>query len=230
MRFPNDNITVGMVVSAIPESKHLFKALGVDYCCGGHRLLESTLMERNLNREEVYDKLNALEAARIRNAEKETDPSALPAEELTVFIENKHHAYLRKALPEGLELLTTLVNVHGARHKELLETYRLFGKLKAELEQHLLKEEILLFPELLGASNPDRIQALSSLIIEEHEAAGGILEQLRAVTNGYTAPADGCGTYRRAFALLEAIEQDLHEHIHLENNILLKEYDRRQGR
>lgn len=229
MKFEVNKTTVGMVVTALPKSKDLLKEYGIDFCCGGHRLLDKAIRELNLNPKEIYNKLNELENF-YNNAVEENEPKAelLEAADLTVFIENKHHQFLRTALPTTLDLLNTLLRVHGTNHKELFEIYQLFGKLKTELEQHLLKEELMLFPELVNAGDSQKIQSLANEIIMEHEGAGEILKSLRTVTNNFTPPADGCDTYKKAFALLEEIEQDLHEHIHLENNILLKNYDNRQ--
>jgi regulator of cell morphogenesis and NO signaling len=223
-----NNTTIGTVVAAIPESKELFKRFGIDYCCGGgHRLLEEVIEKQNLNPAEIYEELTRLAENNTEKVDRQ-NPETLSAGDLTVFIENKHHRFLRQALPEATDLLYTLLIVHGSKHRELFSVYRLFGKLKAELEQHLLKEELLLFPEINAAENDDKIKALSQEIINEHEGAGEILSELKAITDNYTPPADGCETYRKAFALLEGIDRDLHEHIHLENNILLKNYDNRQ--
>ena len=96
------------------------------------------------------------------------------------------------------------------------------------MEQHLLKEETMLFPVLSSEDEEkEEIIKLSNIIIGEHVAAGEILSELRSITNDYTLPVDACGTYHKAYEMLEELEADLHQHIHLENNILLKEYDQR---
>ena len=142
---------------------------------------------------------------------------------LSVYIEDTHHAYLREQLPHASELLQMVLNAHGRAHRELFEVYRLFGQLKADLEQHLLKEENLLFPALEEAPGEEDTLQLAKEIVEEHESAGRILSRLHEITNDFTIPEDACETYRVAYHLLDAIEQDINQHIHLENNILLKE-------
>jgi regulator of cell morphogenesis and NO signaling len=145
---------------------------------------------------------------------------------LSSYIEDKHHSYLRQVLPAAAELLETILRVHGKNHRELFEVYRLFGSLKTDLEQHLLKEETMLFPALSQEdSTREDIIGLTTEIINEHVAAGDTLSELRTVTKEYAIPEDACRTYQMAYQILEEIEDDLHQHIHLENNILLKEYD-----
>lgn len=144
---------------------------------------------------------------------------------LSTYIEDTHHGYLRKALPKTAELLNVILRVHGKNHPELFEVYSLFGQLKTDLEQHLLKEETMLFPDFEDSiANKNEILHLTKTIINEHEAAGEILAKLRKVTKEYSLPEDGCETFAKTYEMLEEIEEDLHQHIHLENNILLKEY------
>ncbi len=120
------------------------------------------------------------------------------------------------------------MRVHGGNHRELFKIYQLFGSLKTDLEQHLLKEENLLFPLLNNAThNITEVKSLTNEIITEHETAGDILRALRRESNDYALPEDACATYQKAYHLLVEIEGDLHQHIHLENNILLKEYSNR---
>ena len=119
-----------------------------------------------------------------------------------------HHGYLRRVLPEVAELLNTILRVHGRTHTELFEVYRLFGTLKADLEQHLLKEETMLFPIFADEdNNKEEIAKITVDIIGEHEAAGEILEKLREVTNNYQLPEDACATYARAYDMLIEIEK-----------------------
>lgn len=229
MNLRDKELTVGKVVTLLPESKGIFKKVGIDFCCGGHKPLIIAIEEGNLDADFIYSQLETVyqvkseEARSVINNVAEEDPNGL-----TVLIEHKHHGYLREVLPLGLELLSTLVRVHGSQHRELFQIYQLFGRLKTDLEQHLLKEEMFLFPELVKGDDQNRIIELSHEIIDEHEEAGEILKSLREITNDYTVPSDGCETYHKAFSLLEDIETDLHDHIHLENNILLKEYDHRR--
>lgn len=229
MDYLDKNISVGDVVAAIPMAAGIFKEYGIDYCCGGHKSLAHVIETQGIDQKELAERLRAAAAERKQqyaNREEAFDKMSPPA--LSAYIEDTHHSYLRKSLPEAAELLNTLLRVHGKNHRELFEMYQLFGRLKTDLEQHLLKEETLLFPILDKAShNRSEVVALTDEIITEHETAGEILRELRKISDNYSLPSDACNTYRKTYALLEELEEDLHQHIHLENNILLKEYSTR---
>lgn len=228
MNLRDTNVTIGSVVAALPQAKIIFREYGIDYCCGGNRLLKDVIHQQNLSEAVVMNKLEQAQHDRQEQYKATNDFTAMTANVLTDYIEDKHHSYMREVLPIGSELLGTILRVHGKNHPELFEVYRLFGTLRTDLEQHLLKEETMLFPAL---SQPDsehnEIVRLTTDIIHEHVAAGAILEELRKVTKDYTLPEDACGTYVKAYEMLKNIEEDLHQHIHLENNILLKDFDLR---
>lgn len=235
MNYRDINRSIGDIAAALPKATRIFKEYGIDFCCGGHRPLAAVIKEQGLSLEEIYARLDQA----VSEPENNTEATDLPFDQmsspvLSAYIEDTHHSYLRKALPEASELLNTVLRVHGSKHRELFEMYQLFGRLKTDLEQHLLKEENLLFP-LLGNSSEvcscsrdtdssSETKSLTDEIICEHEAAGEILRKLRSISNNYTLPDGACATYQKTYSLLEALEQDLHQHIHLENNILLKDY------
>ena len=224
----DNNTTIGTVTAEIPGAGEIFERYGIDFCCGGHRLLSIVIREQGLEEEIVYGELEQLRRERTNSYQGSSYTEMNPAG-LTAYIEDTHHSYLRRALPEIAELLNTILRVHGKNHKELFEVYRLFGTLKTDLEQHLLKEETMLFPSFEEEeANREEISELSAEIIREHEAAGEILLKLRLVTKDYAIPEDVCGTFIRTYESLLELEKDLHQHIHLENNILLKEYDIRK--
>jgi regulator of cell morphogenesis and NO signaling len=229
MDYKDKNTTIGEVVAGLPEATQIFKAFGIDYCCGGHRLLVEVVQQQHIDASQLYLELEQAQQKRESTYKNDNeDFTKMSPEALSAYIEDTHHAYLRKQLPEAMDLLSTILRVHGNNHRELFEVYKFFGQLKSDLEQHLLKEETIVFPEI-GQHN-ENINTLTELttdIINEHEAAGELLRKLRQLTNDYQAPADGCATFQRAYVLLEQIEQDLHQHIHLENNILLKKYQTR---
>lgn len=235
MNYRDINISIGDVAAALPKASLIFKEYGIDFCCGGHRPLAAVMKEQSLPLEEVYGRLDQL----VTEHENNTETTALSFDQmsspvLSAYIEDTHHSYLRKALPEAAELLNTVLRVHGSKHRELFEMYQLFGRLKTDLEQHLLKEENLLFPLLENSAaacscskdtdSTSEARSLTDEIISEHEAAGEILRKLRSISKDYTLPDGACATYQKTYSLLEALEQDLHQHIHLENNILLKDY------
>jgi len=221
------NMTIGSIVAELPESKNIFSEVGIDFCCGGNRPLSAVLEKQKINETVLLERLNqAKEERESGYLGQDNNFTQMSPPALTTYIEDKHHGYLRKALPQTAEILGTVLRVHGKNHRELFDVYRLFGVLKTDLEQHLLKEETMLFPALAQIStNREEIIGLTTEIINEHVAAGDILSKLRIVTKDYTLPEDACETFDKAYEMLKEIEQDLHQHIHLENNILLKEYD-----
>jgi regulator of cell morphogenesis and NO signaling len=225
LNLKDKNITIGGIVAELPKASIIFYNYGIDFCCGGHRKLSDVVKEQGIDEALVVGELEIAQSERTKGYLNQnfTDMSV---EVLTDYIEDTHHAYLRSVLPDIAELLGTILRVHGKNHRELFEVYRLYGSLKSDLEQHLLKEETLLFPAMEQAdSSHAEILAYATDIIKEHEAAGKVLTDLRSVTNNYSLPQDACNTFRRAYEMLIKLEADLHQHIHLENNILLKEYD-----
>ena len=142
-----NNQAIGAIVTHLPAAAELFKASGIDFCCGGHRLLGSVLDEQNLDAAEIGIRLDAL-AESARQAAGRTDFTVMTPDELTSYIEDIHHAYLHENLPIIGEILGMVLKAHGRNHPELFKLHGLYGQLRTELEQHLIKEEELLFPLL----------------------------------------------------------------------------------
>ncbi len=225
-RYQDKNATIGEVVVELPQATEVFKEFGIDFCCGGHRNFIQVVEEQKIDQKILFDRLDEVydqRKASYEQADKKFDQ--MSPEVLTTYIEDTHHEYMRRVLPEISELLNTLLRVHGKNHAELFEVYRVYGQLKTDLEQHLLKEETMLFPDFDQTDkNREEITELARIITEEHEGAGELLVKLRELTHDYQVPTDACKTYARTYQLLEEMEDDLHQHIHLENNILLKDY------
>ena len=210
--------TIGDIVARLPRAAALFQAHRIDFCCGGQRPLGEAIQEQNLDAPMITTALDRLAAAQTNAG----DFLAMGAAELTDYIESRHHTYLRDVLPHITELFNAVLKPHGANHPELFRAHAAIGRLRTDLEQHLVKEEVQLFPEL-GEGNTRNTAALAAQIVAEHEAAGALLKQLRALLDDYTAPEDACRTYRLLLEELANLEADLFQHIHLENNILLKD-------
>jgi regulator of cell morphogenesis and NO signaling len=214
---------LGDIVVAFPKSAELFQRYRIDYCCGGDRSLQVALDEQHVPVDAVLNELNAL-ARTIR--ERGNDWQNLTSPQLVDHIVMTHHAFLWENLPKLSELTTTLLRVHGVNHPELKTLHALVGALKTELEGHLLKEETVQYPAIAAYFNdpsPQTLKPALSVIRElehEHLAAGNLLKQIREVTQDFTVPEDGCATFRKTYALLEATEKDIFQHIHLENNLL----------
>ena len=222
--------TVREYAVEIPAATRIFEKLGIDYCCGGGRSLADACTAVGVSVDEVLDSLNAdVESVSTSAA---TDWQALSQAELITHIVDKHHAFTREELVRLEALLAKVSGVHGENHPELFEIQDQFGKLREELEPHMLKEENVLFPYIVrieeaSAANqtlpppPFRtVQNPVRVMMGEHDAAGDILRKIRETSSDYAVPPDGCISYKTLYSALTALEVDLHQHIHLENNIL----------
>jgi regulator of cell morphogenesis and NO signaling len=221
--------TVGELVAKDYRRAQVFKKWGIDYCCGGKKTLAEVCSKKGIDQQKLEQELNALPDT---TSGRGLNYDSWELDFLADFIENTHHSFVRQALPAIYEYTTKIARVHGGSHPELLEVATIFACIAAELEDHMRKEEKILFPyirtlsrakhgkeELQGSpfgsvENPIRMMEM------EHESAGVGLEKIRAITGDYNLPADACTTYRLAFQALQEFEADLHQHIHLENNIL----------
>ena len=206
----------------------MFLEYRIDFCCGGNRPLAEAIEEKNLDANEILDLLNKRYEEFQNKNEEFTDWVKEKPSRLIDYIVDKHHAYLNEELPNISELVKTILRVHGKTHNELFEVHKLFSILKSELEEHLIKEEELLFPLIkeyeLNNNNVNKQQVLDALneLEEEHDRAGDVIKKLMEITNHYTAPSDGCTTFNLTYKKLMELEKDLFQHIHLENNILFK--------
>mgnify|MGYP000971952296 CR=1 FL=1 len=218
--------TVGDIVAKLPKASEIFKQYKIDFCCGGNRKLSEVVNEQKLDASEILRKLNdaMTESANLNEGVKSF--TEMSRSELIEYIEGTHHVYLKKVLPELGDFTTKIMRVHGLRSQELFKVHKLFSVLRAELEQHLMKEEEVLFPLVRQYErNPDmqsleKVKQVMKETEDEHEAAGDILKELRRITDDYRVPEHGCSTYALTYKMLEELEADLFQHIHLENNIL----------
>jgi len=222
---------LGDIVTEDLRAITVMEHFGLDYCCGGQRSLGKACQAKSIDPDAVLSALDALGPA--------PDTSAPPAEwreldALTRHIVETHHHYVRTSVPAVNASLDKLVGAHGARHSELAHIRGTFNVLGDELLAHMMKEEMMLFPAIddiarrlrgepsTGPGMFDTVMHPVRVMEDDHQEAGQLLAQLHTLTGGYEPPADGCGTYRACFAELRRFEQDLHRHIHLENNVLFK--------
>lgn len=218
--------SIGYIASNFPKSMEIFKDYNIDFCCGGNRPLIEAIKEQSLNEAEVMNKLEETYNKTINLENEEVDFTKLSYSNLIDHIVNKHHAYLQIELPRIGELVNKILRVHGQGHSELAKVHKLFSNLRMELEQHLIKEEETEFPAIKEYERSESKELLDKIVgtikelEDEHEGAGDILKELRRITNGFTAPEDGCNTYRLTYDKLKELESDTFKHIHLENNIL----------
>jgi regulator of cell morphogenesis and NO signaling len=226
-----ENKTVGEIAAEFPSTTRIFEKLKIDYCCGGTRTLKAACEEAGVQLEEVS---LSLENAAMPTA----DPAAAkdwnrqPLSDLIDHIQSTHHSFTRTELARLDPLLEKVESVHGGNHPELSQIRHLFQGLSGELTLHLHKEEVILFPfiarleEAVKEGKPVPIPPFGTLhnpvgmMEREHEQAGKALEEMRRLSRNYTLPPEGCVSFRTLYQALPEFEADLHQHIHLENNIL----------
>jgi regulator of cell morphogenesis and NO signaling len=219
--------TVRELVLENPAAARVFEKLGIDYCCGGNKPLVEACNAAKLP---VDDVVAALDKAEPVRAERDWREASLS--ELAQYIVDKHHAFTREEINRLEQLILKVVGVHGTNHPELLRVRTVFRELAQELTMHMMKEEHMLFPYIaemeteVSRKRPvppamfGTVQNPVRMMMMEHDSAGENLHGIREATHGYALPADACASYKTLYQALEAFEADLHQHIHLENNIL----------
>lgn len=227
MNITKDTI-IGDLVAHDYRAASVFKKNKIDFCCNGNRSIEDACTKKGLDTEQIVKDLNNTNNAGTSN---QTDYTSWPLDLLADYVEKKHHRYVREKIQEITPFLHKIVRVHGDRHPELLEVAQLFGESSEDLTDHMVKEESILFPHIrrmveskhsnTPVSAPfGTVQNPIKMMMAEHDNEGERFRKIAELTNDYTMPADGCTTYRVTFAMLKEFEDDLHLHIHLENNIL----------
>lgn len=224
-------VTVRQLVRELPVATKVFAEFGIDYCCGGQKTLEEACIDAGTTPSQVLDRLE-----QVRNFA-EAEPAAIDWEinSLTHLIDHivgEHHAFTKRAFEEIPKLFNKVSLKHGERHPELLLMQKLFQDLRDELIPHMLKEETVLFPYIVSLESTVQSERVAprapfgtvcnpiEVMSNEHENAGRILAELRDLSRDFTPPIDSCASYQNLFQLLIEFENDLHQHIHLENNIL----------
>ena len=221
---------VGELVVENPDRSRVFEQFGIDYCCGGRQTLAVACAKAKADLDRVLALLERNDQASGDSSE--PDWSTAPLSELARHIVERHHVYLRSELPRLAKLVFQVVSAHAEKHPELREVGRVYAALHAELSTHMMKEERVLFPivDMMEAASAKgegmplchcgSVGNPIAVMEHEHQDAGDALARMRVLTNGYTAPADGCPTYHALLDGLKRLEADLHIHIHKENNIL----------
>ena len=224
MKITKDSI-VGEVVAMDYHAASIFKFHNIDFCCKGGRSIEEVCSTNNIDADVLVGKLSE---TMQEKAASETDYGSWELDLLADHIEKKHHKYVEQKIPELEAYLNKIAKVHGDRHPELIEIQQLFKASVGELTVHMKKEEFILFPYVKKMmNNPTQekppfgtVENPIQMMQNEHDNEGERFRKIAALSNNYTPPADACTTYKVAFAMLKEFEEDLHLHIHLENNIL----------
>jgi regulator of cell morphogenesis and NO signaling len=220
--------TVREIALENPASIRVFEAFGIDYCCGGRKPLAEACAAKNLSLETVVAALQENQAASLE----QQDWTVKSLSALVAHIVDVHHAYVRRELPRLAELAQKVVNRHGDTKPELPEIQARVAQITEELTEHLAKEEVVLFPYVAkleraatgGTPKPQgcfgTVANPIRMMMQEHDAAGELLAEVRRLSNDFTPPVGACPTFHAFYRGLYEFEQDLHQHIHLENNIL----------
>lgn len=221
--------TLGQIAAKDLRKAAIFKKYGLDFCCGGKKTVKEAAKEKGLDVTKIEQEL--------QQADKNYVTRPLPYGDwsldfLADYIVNTHHSYVRKTLPELRGYAAKVAGVHGSHHPELLTIQKLVEEINDELTGHLVKEEKVLFPyikELVAAKDKNApaqavhfgtVQNPINMMEMEHEMVGRNLEEIRMLSQDYSLPEDACASYGLLYKMLEEFEDDLHTHIHLENNIL----------
>lgn len=219
---------VAELVNEDIRSAHVFKKYGIDFCCGGGVSIEKACEKKQVDLDLLLGELDeALHAGK-----REMNYAAWSPTALIDHIENVHHRYVRESIPLILQYAAKVEGVHGQAHQALFMIHRVFKALADELTLHMAKEEGVLFPYIrrmdaahggaaeLGQSPFGSVGNPIAMMQHEHEEAGALLADLARLTEGYNPPDWACNTFRALYHKLEEFQDDLHLHIHLENNLL----------
>ena len=230
----NAQTTVGELVRERPARSRVFEQHRIDYCCGGKRPLAEVCTERNLDLDKILSELQASDQADARLV----DADAMGLAELAEHIVATHHAYLREEMPR-LDFMTRKVAaVHGDTEPRLRQIREVYVAFQEELTSHMMKEEQILFPmigeiESATAAPQFHCGSLANPIAQmesEHDSAGDALAQFRSLSDDYTPPEWACNTFRALYDALADLEQNMHQHVHKENNVLFPKALRREAK
>ena len=221
--------TLGEIAVKDLRKSRIFEKYGLDFCCGGKKTLKQACAEKGIDVTKIEQEL--------QHTDELAASRSLPYDDwnldfLADYIVNTHHSYIRKSLPDISTYAEKVMKVHGNHHPELLTIFRLVEEVIVELTTHMIKEEKVLFPyikELVAAKSTTgslhiphfgTVQNPINMMEMEHEIVGNNLAEIRKLSNNYSLPEDACASYSFLYRALNEFEEDLHLHIHLENNIL----------
>jgi regulator of cell morphogenesis and NO signaling len=223
------SLTLTEIVNRNYKAAQVFEKYGLDFCCRGNKVIADACREKGLNQEEVVAELKKLNG---NGKENHFDFSKWDISVLADYIVHKHHEYVRRMIPVISQHIHKVASVHGANHPEVIEIAKHFSIVYKDLKQHMMKEEQMLFPFIKYLSRVQQNKSAAErpffgtvknpikMMEVEHQNAGDEMFEIRKLSNNYTLPEDACNTYRVSFQELKEFEEDLHQHVHLENNIL----------
>ena len=220
--------TIGDFVAENFRTAEVFKKYHIDFCCKGGRTVEEACDNKKVSPQQIYQELEEI----VNRKSEDIGFNSWPLDLLADYVEKTHHRYVEEKSAMLIPYLNKLCKVHGERHPELFEINELFIGSAQDLAAHMKKEELILFPfikqmveakkngEPLPAPRFGTVENPVAMMKHEHEAEGERFVKIAELTNNYEFPDDACGTYQVTYRMLEDFQNDLHKHIHLENNIL----------
>ena len=221
--------TIGAIVAHDYRTAEVFEKYGIDFCCGGKVALTTTCSEKGID---IAKLRHDLELCASKPVDRSQNYAAWELPFLADYIVNTHHAYLKENTGSIAAYLHKIAEVHGAHHPEVVEIAAIFDKMAADLEHHLREEEESLFPAIRelstltkaasapAAENVEALRKSLTTLTHEHDEIGAAIHLIRHLAKDYAIPADVCNTYLVTYNKLNEFEDDLHKHVHLENNIL----------
>jgi len=228
-RTRDSSMTIGEFVAEDYRTAKVFEKYGIDFCCGGKVALSAVCEEKGIDIDAI---LREIEEVRSEPLERGHNYAAWEQSFLADYILNTHHAYLKENLEQMVMYTGKIAGVHGAKHPEVIEIARIFFRIATDMAVHLREEEEVFFPAvkridaaLKAGAEPDGgdmalIAESLEKLKDEHEEIGDAVHAIRRITRDYTIPDDVCNTFMLTYRKLKEFEEDLHKHVHLENNIL----------
>ena len=221
--------TIGEIVAADFRTAKVFEKHGIDFCCGGNVALATICTEKRVDLATITSELEAVQG---EPAERSQNYSSWALPFLADYIVNTHHAYLKENDEQIAAYARKIAGVHGAHHPEVIRIATIFDKIAIDMVAHLREEEEVFFPAVkrvdaarISGNTPDAedretIQVSLLKLHREHEEIGDAVHTIRHLSNEYAIPGDVCTTFMLTYQKLKEFEDDLHKHVHLENNIL----------
>lgn len=232
---PIENRRVGDIVTENYHAAGIFREYGIDFCCGGGKPLNQVCKKHGLSLNEVITKLETISGNAVTESQNYKDWAP---DFLIDYIINVHHSFVRKKADEISAYAAKVARVHGENHPENVDIFKTFVTLANEMIEHLEAEESTVFPliknistklengENLLNSEKEKLRGQLSLMEDDHDGAGQLMADIRTLSHNFTPPADACRTYQILYQNLAGFEEDLHKHVHLENNILFKKAEK----
>ena len=206
----------------------IFEKYELDFCCNGNVNFSEACKNKGIDEDKLTNELNSIGITKVKT-EKYED---WKLDFLVDYIVNTHHSYVAESIPQINDHLNKVIEKHSEAHPELKDIREYFSVVYKDLQMHMMKEERILFPYIKHmalvkdgkATNEapyfGTVQNPIRMMEEEHINAGDIFKSIREKSNNYNIPDDACATFNMTMNELKEFEEDLHKHIHLENNLL----------